>query len=88
MMTLGFLRCLSECGKKVPEDYSIISYDNTLHNFVVTPKITTIDQDLGKLARNSCRLLFKNINDEAGDPEVICLYPQLLINGSVKKLNN
>ncbi|HCL01947.1 MAG TPA: LacI family transcriptional regulator [Lachnoclostridium phytofermentans] len=88
MMTLGFLRCLSECGKKVPEDYSIISYDNTLHNFVVTPKITTIDQDLGKLARNSCRLLFKNINDEAGDPEVICLYPQLLINESVKKLNN
>ncbi len=87
MMTLGFLRYLSECGKKVPDDYSIISYDNTLHNFVVTPKITTIDQDLGKLARNSCRLLFKNINEKTSKPEVICLYPQLLINDSVKKLN-
>lgn len=87
MMTLGFLRYLSECGKKVPEDYSIISYDNTLHNFVVTPKITTIDQDLGKLARSSCRLLFKNINDGESNPEVICLYPQLLVYDSVKNLN-
>ena len=87
MMTLGFLKYLSECGKKVPEDYSIVSYDNTLHNFVVTPKITTIDQDLGKLARNSCRLLFKNINNETKEPEVICLYPQLLINDSVKNIS-
>lgn len=87
MMTLGFLKYLSECGKKVPDDYSIISYDNTLHNFVVSPKITTIDQDLGKLARYSCRLLFKNINDENSAPEVICLYPQLLVNESVRKIN-
>ncbi len=87
MMTLGFLKYLGECGKKVPEDFSIISYDNTLHNFVVSPKITTIDQDLGKLARNSCRLLLKNINNENVEPEVICLHPQLIVNESVKKMN-
>lgn len=88
MMTLGFLKYLSECGKRVPDDYSIISYDNTLHNFVVSPKITTIDQDLGKLARNSCRLLFKNINNKNVDPEVICLNPQLIVNESVKPMND
>lgn len=88
MMTLGFLKYLSECGKKVPEDYSIVSYDNTLHNFVVSPKITTIDQDLGKLARNSCRLLLKSINDENTKPEVICLFPQILINESVKNIDD
>lgn len=88
MMTLGFLKYISECGKKVPDDYSIISYDNTLHNFVVSPKITTIDQDLGKLARNSCRLLFKNINNKNVDPEVICLNPQLIVNESVKTIND
>ncbi|PHV71073.1 LacI family transcriptional regulator [Sporanaerobium hydrogeniformans] len=87
MMTLGFLKYLSECGKKVPNDYSIISYDNTLHNFVVSPKITTIDQDLGELAKNACQLLFKNISNKNTNPEVICLYPQLLINESVKKIN-
>jgi Transcriptional regulators len=88
MMTLGFLKYLSECGKSVPEDYSIISYDNTLHNFVVSPQIAAIDQDLGKLARNACRLLFKNINNENVKPEVICLYPQLLVNESVKIIKN
>ncbi len=87
MMTLGFLKYLNECGKKVPDDYSIISYDNTLHNFVVSPSITTIDQDLGKLARNACRLLFKNISNKNIQSEVICLKPQLLINESVKKIN-
>lgn len=87
MMTLGFLRYLSECGKKVPDDYSIVSYDNTLKNFVVGSKITTVDQDLGKLARNSCRLLLRNIDDNTSKPEVICLYPQLLIQDSVKKIN-
>lgn len=87
MMTLGFLKYLGECGKKVPDDYSIISYDNTLHNFVVSPEITTIDQDLGKLARTSCRLLLKNMNQDNFNPEVICLYPQLLVNESVKMLN-
>lgn len=88
MMTLGFLKYLSECGKSVPEDYSIISYDNTLQNLVVSPHLTTIDQDLGKLARNSCRLLFKNINNEDVEPEVICLYPELLVNDSVKIIKN
>jgi len=88
MMTLGFLKYLSECGKSVPEDYSIVSYDNTLQNLVVSPHLTTIDQDLGKLARNACRLLFKNIQNENVEPEVICLYPQLLINDSVKVMKN
>lgn len=41
----GVVRGLTELGFKVPEDISVVSYDNTYIADLLTPKLTSIDYD-------------------------------------------
>ncbi len=44
---------LKQVGKSIPDDYSIVGYDNSPMSEYVTPTLTTIAQptfDLGKMA--------------------------------------
>ncbi len=84
MMTLGFLRRLYEEGKWVPQDYSIVSYDDSLKNYLLGTKLTTVVQDIEALAGEACRLLFGRLRGEGGESQIL-LPPRLKVRGSVKK---
>lgn len=91
MMTLGFLRRLYEEGCQVPRDYSIVSYDDTLTNYLLGLELTTVVQDIEMLAEEACRLLFGSLGGEKGTageqerlPRII-LTPKLKVRGSVEK---
>lgn len=88
MMTLGFLKILYEHGLKVPKDYSIVSYDDSLQNYLLGVELTTVAQDISTLAEQSCLMMFRKLGQEAGAEEnkEIVLAPQLRIRGSVKAL--
>lgn len=48
---VGVIRCLQEHGYRVPEDVSVVSYDNTAIAELVTPRLTSVDygyESLGK----------------------------------------
>jgi len=54
-MALGAMRCLQEHGLRVPDDISIIGYDNLKIAHMVTPSLTTVSQpfeDIGHAAVN------------------------------------
>lgn len=42
---VGVMRCLQEAGLRVPEDISLVSYDNTYIAELMTPQITSVDYD-------------------------------------------
>ncbi|SFD37196.1 LacI family DNA-binding transcriptional regulator [Clostridium uliginosum] len=86
MMTLGLMRCFQEHNKRVPEDISIISYDNTLNPFMQGTEITSIDQNIEKLALTACDILIENIKQPNIEKKTICLEPHLIEKDSVKKL--
>lgn len=86
MMTLGLMRCFQEHHKLVPHDYSIISYDNTLNPFMQGIEITSIDQNIEKLAITSCKVLIENIVYPNMEKKTICLEPHLIEKDSVKAL--
>ncbi len=47
----GVIRRLEEEGYKVPEDVSVVSYDNTYIATLLSPKITSIDYDYDTLGK-------------------------------------
>lgn len=52
-IALGVMYQLKQVGKSIPDDYSIVGYDNSPMSEYVTPTLTTIAQptfDLGKIA--------------------------------------
>jgi DNA-binding LacI/PurR family transcriptional regulator len=49
LTALGIIRGLSEAGVRVPEDCSVVGFDDVLPGFVATPGLTTIHQPLNEM---------------------------------------
>ncbi|MFR1701199.1 MAG: substrate-binding domain-containing protein [Clostridium sp.] len=84
MMTLGVMRYFQEHHVRIPQDISIVSYDNTLNRFTLGTEITSVDQNVGLLAKTSCNELLAQLRDPAHRQQDICLKPQLIEKDSVQ----
>lgn len=60
-LAFGLYRGLEEKGKSIPDDYSIIGYDNIDMCEYVKPKLTTIAQPIVELGKASAKLLLSRI---------------------------
>lgn len=61
MMTLGFLRAVQNNKKHIPEDISVVSYDNILEEYIFGVEITSVIQDTKLLAEEAFRCFQKYI---------------------------
>lgn len=81
MMALGAIRSAREHGVRVPEDISIIGFDNISIGELVSPPLTTIAQPTQDLAENAIRLLLQKMNKDSAqnpEPERVFLKPYLV----------
>lgn len=86
-MCLGAMAAIHSLGIRVPEELSIVSFDDFELSVMVKPKLTTIRQPLAELADTACGLLCKRMkNDYNGFPEKIRLKPEFILRDSVKSL--
>lgn len=87
MMTLGVMRSFQEHGIRVPNDISVISYDNTLHPFMLPgTQITSIEQNVEQLAITACDMLLHHIAYPKAAHQDIRLEPKLIELDSVATL--
>ncbi|MGQ0286026.1 HTH-type transcriptional repressor PurR [Pasteurellaceae bacterium 22721_9_1] len=87
VMALGAISAIIERGLNVPEDISIIGYDNIHASRFYAPPLTTIHQSKSRLGQQAISLLFERIQIKSTERKVIDTYPELVIRKSVKKLN-
>lgn len=66
IVAAGVIEGLIECGLKVPEDVSVVGFDNLPECDQIRPKLATIGQNFNQKARKACDLLFAQI---AGDED-------------------
>lgn len=60
-MALGVVNTLLTTGYKVPEDISVVGYDNTLFSVASAVEITTMDQNLDLMCETAFDMLYKLI---------------------------
>ncbi|MDG2954841.1 HTH-type transcriptional repressor PurR [Bisgaard Taxon 10/6] len=87
VMALGAISAITEKGFRVPEDFSIIGYDNVHISRFSAPPLTTIHQSKARLGERALQLLFERIQDKSSKRETIEIHPELVIRKSVKNLN-
>lgn len=75
---------LSQKGFQIPDTYSIIGFDNFPLGYYVTPKLTTIAQDIDQKAFFAVKTLFHHIADSTAPSENIILDVKLISRNSVK----
>ena len=64
VVAMGLGEGLTQCGVRVPDDISVIGFDNIPEGDLMTPKLTTIEQDYRKKAERAAEYLFRMIDGE------------------------
>ena len=66
VMAIGAIRALNDAGKRVPEDISVVGFDGLDIGGYMTPRLSTIHQNVEEMARKSVQLLLDNIENKKG----------------------
>jgi LacI family transcriptional regulator len=72
-MALGVVHGAEDKGYRIPEDFEVITSDNTRLSLMVRPQLTTIIQPLYDIGAVAMRLLTKLMNKEKVSEQVVVL---------------
>jgi LacI family transcriptional regulator len=72
-MALGVVHGAQDKGYKIPEDFEVITSDNTRLSLMVRPQLTTIVQPLYDIGAVAMRLLTKLMNKEKVSEQIVVL---------------
>ena len=87
ILAIGAIKGFFEAGKRVPEDYSIVGFDDVEIAQYLTPGLTPIRQHICLKGQKAVELLLKHIEDPSLPKQEEILPLQLVARGSVKKRN-
>lgn len=78
-VAIGLIRGLREQGVRVPDDISVIGYDDISLGEYVYPQLTTIHQPIYKLGVGATKILLDKINNPDTAPEKVAKFPVRLV---------
>jgi len=84
---LGALRALRERGLRVPDDISVVGFDDYYAVQFNNPPLTTMRQDYPALSRFGIENLIAPIEDPGKPGQHLVLQPQLVVRESTRILN-
>src|SRR4029077_15709712 len=79
---IGSIRAFQDAGLRVPEDISVVGFDDiriAVHN---NPSLTTVRQPLQKMGEIAARTLLKRIEDHESEIADIQIEPELVVRNS------
>jgi LacI family transcriptional regulator len=84
LSAIQVLRTASELGLSVPDDLSVVGFDNIPESALVDPPLTTVDQSIQAMGREAVRMLIALIEhpDRPLDARHVTLPTQLVVRRS------
>lgn len=79
LMAMGAIRELNELGYRVPEDISIIGFDDIIMNAYMVPPLTSVKQEMTKIGHLSVEILNQLFKGEAVKKKKTVIEPTLVI---------
>ena len=85
MIALGAMQALQKNGFSIPEDISIIGFDDITLGEAFSPGLTTVSVDIPAMGRLAVRRLVEQIQNRDDAHSCTRLYNNLVVRGSVGK---
>lgn len=85
-LAIGCIRGLTECGKSVPDDLSVVGYDDIDMAGYMTPALTTIAQSVDDIVHISLQLITDKINGKSHKNKRVELPTQLIQRETTRQL--
>ena len=86
MMAMGVINAANELGIQIPEQLSIIGYDDIHIAKFMSPSLTTIHQPKYRLGQAAVETLLRKLDEKSDEAQVVQLEPTLVERKSVKYL--
>ena len=81
-MSLGVLRALHEAGRRVPDEVSVVGFDDIPESPYFMPPLTTIRQDFDEMGSRGVRLLLEMVESGEVLPGASPVAPELIVRAS------
>jgi LacI family transcriptional regulator len=82
LMAIGAMGAAQAAGLRVPEDLTIIGFDDIRFSEMVTPALTTVAQPVTEIATTAIELLFERLLDASAPPRQVVLPVSLIVRAS------
>ena len=84
-LAIGLMNGYRNVGKDIPNDLSIIGFDDIQAANIVYPGLTTVKQNISEKGRLSAKLLLDDLKNKEISHKNLILNPELIIRGTVKE---
>jgi DNA-binding LacI/PurR family transcriptional regulator len=84
---IGAIRALMDHGLRVPEDVSVVGFDDIQAAAYHNPSLTTIRQPLHQMGVVAARILLQRIRGQATFPDAVPILPELVVRESTSPPN-
>lgn len=85
-MAIGAVRAIKEQGLKIPDNISIIGFDNIEASSIIDPPLTTVMQPIYEMGKKATEILIRLINEEKIEQKKFMLKTKLIKRNSCKML--
>jgi LacI family transcriptional regulator len=83
-MAIGVMHALRQHKQRIPDDVSVISYDNSPHAAFLDPPLTTVEFNFDLQSRLAFQFLFDLIKEPDTEPHQHVLLPNLIVRSSTR----
>lgn len=80
----GAMRAAHELGLKLPDELSVVGFDNVALNDFITPQLTSVAQRTRDIGMHLARLILAAIQGEPTEPKQVLLGTELIVRESCK----
>jgi DNA-binding LacI/PurR family transcriptional regulator len=86
---IGAIQALRECGKRVPEEVSVVGFDDIQSAAYQNPGLTTVRQPLREMGMVAAETLLRRISLPGQNtyPKEVILKPELMVRGTTAPLH-
>jgi len=77
---------LKEKGYKVPEDCSVVGFDNDIYSQISSPQLTTVEVDMDTMAKTAVKVLLERIRKERNITSRVQIPGKIIVRDSVRDL--
>lgn len=84
LLAIGAVQAARELGLKLPDDLSVVGFDNTILATIIDPPLTTVAQPIQDMGRQVMDLLVQEVKGQKKLKQRIVLLPQLVVRKSTK----
>lgn len=81
-MALGIVHALTDLGRRVPQDVSIVGFDDIPESAHSLPPLTTVHQDFEEVGRRAVRALVGRLEGRDADVPAVAVTPELVVRRS------